>query len=67
VSPTGWAPRIPSSGAEAEAQVVVAVGGLVPVPIRGTGVVRRVVPGTTAFDAVGAIRLFRALKGIVQV
>ena len=44
MSPTGRAPRVPSSGAEAEAQVVVAVGGFVPVPIRATGVVRRVVP-----------------------
>ena len=43
------------SETEAEAQVaVVAVGGPEPVPMRGTGVDRRVAPGTTARDAVGA-------------
>jgi hypothetical protein len=36
------------SETEAEAQGEVADGGLEPVPIRGTGVVRRVAPGTTA-------------------
>ena len=39
------------SETEAEAQVVVAVGGSGPTPGRGTGGVRRVVPGTTAKDA----------------
>jgi hypothetical protein len=42
------------SETEAEAQVVEAEGGPVPAPIRGTGVVRREVPGTTAKDAEGA-------------
>ena len=44
------------SETEAEAQGVVAEGGLVPEPIRGTGEVRREEPGTTACDAGGAVR-----------
>jgi hypothetical protein len=44
------------SETEAEAQEEDAVGGLAPEPIRGTGVDRRVEPGTTARDAAGAIR-----------
>ena len=44
------------SETKAEAQGVAADGGLEPGPIRGTGVVRRAEPGTTAYDADGAVR-----------
>ena len=56
MSPVGRTHRIPSPGARAEAQVVVPVVRLVPVPIRGTQVLGVVVPRTATIDAFRAIR-----------
>jgi hypothetical protein len=49
---------------QAEAQVVVAVTGVVPVAVGGAAVLRLVVPGAATHDALGARGLGKGIGGV---